>query len=203
MKHTILTMTLAAQLAAGTALAQTTDAQAPAENMETGMTSGSFGNDWPTTLSLALLEQDGTTVRPETEIATQWETLSDADQEIIRRDCELLMEQSDTMNGDGTDIDTAVDDMADTSTPAIDSGDVGIEAETDPALDTETEMSVDPAATTPLESEPAISGDTGVGTTEDMGAAGTDGMMIDETPPTVIALSEEQMEEICIATSDL
>ena len=203
MKHTILTLTLAAQLAAGTALAQTTDAQAPAENMETGMTSGTFGNDWPTTLSLALLEQDGTTVRPETEIATQWETLSDADQEIIRRDCELLMGQSDTMNGDGTDMDTGVDDISDPADTTVDSADVGIEAETDPALGTETEMPGDPAATTPLESEPAMPGDTGAGTTEDMGAAGTDGMMIDDTPPTVIALSEDQMEEICIATSDL
>lgn len=98
MKRTFLILTLAAQLAAVPAFAQTSTATTG--TADTASTSGTFGSDWSKTLRPAMFGEDGTKVRSETEIASQWGTLSDEDKDMIRRDCETYMKQSD--NADGT-----------------------------------------------------------------------------------------------------
>lgn len=91
MKRTLITIALAAQLAAAGAFAQTS-------NTTTGMSSGAgsvaFGSDWSTTLGSAMFGEDGTTVRQSTELSTQWNTLSEEDKSMIQRDCMVYMQQT-------------------------------------------------------------------------------------------------------------
>lgn len=89
MNRTLLTLTLAAQLAAVGAFAQT--GTATTGTADSPMT---FGSDWSGTLGPALMGADGTTVRPAAELVSQWATLSDDDKAMIRRDCMAYMQQS-------------------------------------------------------------------------------------------------------------
>ncbi|MFD1510894.1 hypothetical protein [Lacimonas salitolerans] len=110
MKRTFLTLAVAAHLAAGGAIAQTTSTTTG----DTGMMSGSFGSDWSTSLGSALLGEDGTTVRSESEIASAWEDLSDEDKEMIRRDCAAYSAQSDDSDASDSTA-TTMDSSSDTS----------------------------------------------------------------------------------------
>ncbi len=114
MKCTFLTLALAAQLAAAGAVAQTTSSTTG--TTDSGVMSDSFGSDWSKSLGSAMIGEDGATVRTESEIATQWETLSDEDKEMVRRDCEKYTEQSegttDVETGSAT---TTTDSTVDTS----------------------------------------------------------------------------------------
>ena len=138
MKRTILTLALATQLAAGTAFAQATATDTHSSDTATG--SQTFGSDWSTTLGLALFDEDGTTVRTDTEITAQWDTLSDEDKDMIRRDCTTRQTQS----GD------------DTTTPAGDadigaySGDAAPDATSDAQVPTADDATADADITTPL-----------------------------------------------------
>lgn len=89
MKRTFIILTLATQLAAIPAFAQTTAAT-------TGSGSGTYGSDWSETLRPALFTDEGTKVRDASEIASQWATLSDEDKDMIRRDCEMHEKSSDS-----------------------------------------------------------------------------------------------------------
>lgn len=101
MKTTFLALTIAAQLAAVAAFAQTSDGTATSTDAATA--ADTFGSDWSTTLGTALFSEDGTTVRAGTEIMTQWETLSDEDKAQVRRDCMIYMQvPGDTTTGSST-----------------------------------------------------------------------------------------------------
>ncbi|MBR2655344.1 MAG: hypothetical protein IKD58_02440 [Loktanella sp.] len=178
MTRTIFTLALAAQLVAGTAFAQSTATATQTDSMATG--SETFGSDWTPTLSLALLDIDGTHVRTDSEISAQWQTLPDEDKELIRRDCELLDEQSDEIVGMSND---ATDDSA--MNP---NSDIGAASDTGTGDMAE---SADPMT----EAAPDISSDIG---TADSGA-----MMSEDDSVTTVTVSAEQMQEICDATNDL
>lgn len=96
MKHTFLTLTMAATLATGAAFAQTA---ATTGATGSGMESGSFGSDWSSSLKEALFEDDGTTVRSASELEDQMDSLSDEDKEMVRRDCEEYEQQADATTG--------------------------------------------------------------------------------------------------------
>lgn len=139
MKLTLLWMTMAAQLAASAAVAQTSDGPTGSPMM-----SGSFGADWSTSLGSAMFGDDNTTVRPVSEIETQWVTLSEEDRAMIRRDCMAFMQDSggsvetgadgaEATDGAGSGIDapgsTGADaNMAGTEAPAM--SDTGLAADT-------------------------------------------------------------------------
>lgn len=91
MKRTFIILTLATQLAAIPAFAQTTAATTGA-----GSGAGTYGSDWSETLRPALFTDEGTKVRDASEIASQWATLSDEDKDMIRRDCEMHAKSSDS-----------------------------------------------------------------------------------------------------------
>lgn len=119
MKRRLLALMIAAQLTATGALAQTpepstdpTTGQTP-DTSAPGAASSGFGSDWSSTLGIAMLGQDTTTVRPAAELVTQWGTLSEDDRSVIRRDCMVFMQQpgGDTGlpapgTGAGTDVTT-------------------------------------------------------------------------------------------------
>lgn len=178
MTRTFFTMALAAQLVAGTAFAQSTATDTQTGTMQTG--SETFGSDWTPALGLALLDIDGTNVRTESEISAQWQTLSDEDKELIRRDCELLSEQSDEMGGMSDD---AADDSAMNPSAGIgaagDTGTSGMSDSADPMTDAAPDMSVD------------------------TGTADSGTMMSEDDSVTTVTVSAEQMQEICDATNDL
>lgn len=89
MKHVLLTITLMAPLAAGSALAQTTGAvnETISQTNAPDLQPIAYGGDWPLTLIMAMLSDDRLTLRPADELALQWRTLAPGDQDIIRRDC--------------------------------------------------------------------------------------------------------------------
>lgn len=89
MRRTLFSMTMAAQLAASVALAQSADGSSGS-----AILSGSFGSDWSTSLGAAMFGDDNTTVRPASEIETQWITLSEEDRAMIRRDCMAFMQEA-------------------------------------------------------------------------------------------------------------
>lgn len=88
MNRTIITLSIASQLLAFGAFAQTTGTSDMAS-------SSSFGSDWSTSLGLAMFGEDGTSVRPSAELSSQWATLSEEDKAMLQRDCAAYMQQSD------------------------------------------------------------------------------------------------------------
>lgn len=111
MKRTLITVMLATQFLVGIAMAQT--AATTTENEGSGMET-TYGSDWSKTLGSSMFGEDGTTVRAADEISAQWSTLSDADKEMIRRDCMVHM-QMPGAGGDAASTDTTVTGAADTS----------------------------------------------------------------------------------------
>lgn len=116
MKYSKTILIVAAQFLAVAAIAQT--------DTESGAMT-SFGSDWSTSLGAALIGEDGAKAMTADEVATQWETMSDADKDMIRRDCAAHMATSADagMSSDGTstaDTGTAVetDTTANTDTTA-------------------------------------------------------------------------------------
>lgn len=107
MKRTLIVLTVAAQLAATSLWAQT-DATTTTETA-TGTTTGTFGSDWSTTMGTALMSDDGMTLRADSELITQFGTLSDAEKEILRRDCMMHMQTT-----GAADASTSTDATADT-----------------------------------------------------------------------------------------
>lgn len=92
MKRTVITLSIAAQLVAFGAIAQTTDPTAPA--MSSNGSTETFGSDWSSTLGSAIFGAEGTTLRPSSELSTQWATLSAEDKAMIERDCLAYTEHS-------------------------------------------------------------------------------------------------------------
>ena len=105
MKRTLITLSLAAQMVAFGAFAQTSGTSDPAAPTAT------FGSDWSSTLGSAMFGEDRTTVRPATELTAQWATLSDEDKAMIQRDC-LMHTQ---LSGGATDVTGAASDAAGTT----------------------------------------------------------------------------------------
>jgi len=138
MNRTLLALTVAAQLAASAAFAQTD----PAAGTASDLTVGNYGSDWSSSVGTALMGDDGTTIRPTTELTTQWQTLSEADKEIVRRDCMIHMQTTagmetsttgatttDTTTGMATDstTGTATDSTATTATGTDSTASTGLE----------------------------------------------------------------------------
>lgn len=110
MKHTFLILAVAAQFAGGLAVAQTADTTAPDA---TGTMTGTFGSDWSSTMGTAMMGDDGMTVRSAAEIGTQFETLSDEDKDMLRRDCMVHMQTMGAADATaGTDAAAAPDATA-------------------------------------------------------------------------------------------
>lgn len=173
MKATFLTLALAAQLAAAGAYAQTT-APTTEGSAGVGSTPGAYGSDWSTTLGPALFGEDGMTLRADSEIATQWATLSEEDKAMIRRDCTMHMQKSGGTTGMTEGTGTATTGTATTGT---DTGTTG--------------------STTGTASESTATGTT-TGTAADS-STGTTG----EGSNDMMTVTDEQMEQICAATKDL
>lgn len=126
MKRTLLSLIVVAQFAAAAGFAQTVttdttgtvgttgtaDTTATADtNM--GASVGSFGSDWSSSMGTALMGDDGMTIRTDSEIATQWQTLSDEDKGMIRRDCMAYMQMTGAAD---TTTQTDTTTQADTTT---------------------------------------------------------------------------------------
>jgi hypothetical protein len=177
MKRTFLTLTLAAQLVAVGAFAQTSPTTTG--TTDSGVTSDTFGSEWSTALSSAFFTEGGTTIRAESELVNQWGTLSDEDKEMIRRDCMAYMQQSgDTTGTTGTAAGT---------TDSTGTGTTGSTSTTTGSTGTSTDSTATASGSAGTQSGTS---DTTSGTS----AAGT-GAMTDVTM--------EQMEQICAATKDL
>jgi hypothetical protein len=88
---------VAAQLAVVPAFAQTSATTTGTSGLNAA--SSTFGHDWSTTLGLAMFGDGESTLRSESELTSQWETLSDEDKDMIRRDCMMHMQQSGGMTG--------------------------------------------------------------------------------------------------------
>jgi hypothetical protein len=212
MKRTLLTLTLAAQFAAGASFAQTGDSLSEANAPD--LQPVAYGGDWPQTLVLALFAQDALDVRPAEEIATQWNTLSEEDKALIRRDCQDVMQLteaqigtdgSDTMNGaDGNTSPLGADD----ATGAAD-GQSGADLGTGTA---DAVTGTDVPGTTGAPGETGTTGETSVTPFTADSVVGEDGGMIDGTADTFnddfasttpVSVSIAQMQDICAATDGL
>jgi hypothetical protein len=174
MNRTSLALALIAQLAAGSALAQTNTTTNQPEGSGSGST---YGTDWSSSLGAAMFGEDGTTMRSVTEIATQWNTLSQDDKDMIRRDCMAYMQATGTAAGStgtaGTTTTTTGTGTAATGTGTASTG-----------TDTTTT--------------------TGTGTgTASTGTASTGTASTGADTGSTLSVSMEQMEQICAATKDL
>lgn len=151
MKRTLLIITVAAQLTATALMAQTADTSTTATTTA-GTTTGTFGSDWSASMGTAMMGDDGMTLRSADELATQFDTMSDTDKDMLRRDCMMYMQTSGSAD-------------ASTTTDA-------------------TEGTAQPDAT----GQAAVEGDAAA-------TAGTEGAA-------KMALTSDQMEQICAATKD-
>jgi hypothetical protein len=95
MKRTLFTIAMVAQLAAVGAFADTTSTTAGATTEKAGssMASTSYGSDWSKTLGSAMFNADGTTLRSNTEMTSQYKTMSAEDKAMLQRDCMKYSEQ--------------------------------------------------------------------------------------------------------------
>lgn len=221
MKHTLLTMTLAAQIAGGAALAQT---QGDTDDVNDNQSQTNapdlqpvaYGGDWPQTLVLAMFTQDDMSVRPAEEIGQQWMTLAPEDQEFIRRDCadvlqlteaEVLSDDPGAMTG-GADTGPATDpDETESAlgTGANTTGTVDGEAPADVVTGAEVEGTTGQAGETGRTGETSVtpfSGETN-GQDNAPAIAEEDMMMSDAAGATEVQISIAQMRDICAATQDM
>lgn len=147
MNRIVLTLTLTAQLAATAAFAQTDTTTTGTGTADP--TLGNFGSDWSSSMGTALMNDDGMTVRSSTELTTQWQTLSEADKEMVRRDCMVHMQTT-----GGTD----------TSTTGTTSDTTSGSTTTDP-MTTAPSTTTDPNATATTTTSSDSTAATGSGTT--------------------------------------
>ncbi|WP_322889054.1 MULTISPECIES: hypothetical protein [unclassified Yoonia] len=220
MKHTLLTMTLAAQLAGGAALAQT-QGDTDDVNANQSQTNApdlqpvAYGGDWPQTLVMAMFTQDRLTVRPAEELAMQWRTLAPADQDIIRRDCADVSQltEAEMLSDDPGEMSDGVDDRAVAGADDTASR-MGTGANTVGTLDGEAPADVVTGSpvdgTTGQTGETGTTGDTSVtpftGDTapQDDGPAmdSTGTMMSEDDSLNDIEISIAQMQTICTALQE-
>lgn len=223
MKLTFLTLTMAAQLAASVAMAQTSDGTTATPGAMA--TSGTFGSDWSTSLSSAMFGEDGTTVRPDSEIEAQWATLSEEDRTMIRRDCMVFMQgagaetegdvsgaatTADTTAGSDTSGATSMGGAAATDTDATETDTTGTAAtESDGAVGTTGTDATGTADTSAADTGTADTGGAAPGTAEsaapgaDASGAADSGMAGDTSVTGMMDVSAENMEAICAATTNL
>ena len=223
MKLTFLTLTMAAQLAASVAMAQTSDGTTATPGAMA--TSGTFGSDWSTSLSSAMFGEDGTMVRPDSEIEAQWATLSEEDRTMIRRDCMVFMQgagaetegdvsgaatTADTTAGSDTSGATSMGGAAATDTDATETDTTGTAAkESDGAVGTTGTAATGTADTGTADTGTADTGGAAPGTAEsaapgaDATGAADSGMAADTSVTGMMDVSAENMEAICAATTNL
>jgi hypothetical protein len=148
MQFTKITVLVLGQFLATAALAQTTDT-ATDDAMQ-----GSFGSDWSPSLGAALIGEDGMTARPADDIRTQWETLSDADKEMIRRDCAALMDRAadttTTTEGTATTTESGITTETGTTTETDSTADTGTTSDSETMEVTDAQMQAICDATTGL-----------------------------------------------------
>jgi hypothetical protein len=120
MTRTVLTLALAAQLAAGAVFAQTTETITDTIDE---MAPSSFGADWSTALRGALISEDGVTIRTAADLSAQWQTLSEEDRNILIRDCMMFMQQPAPAADPTAGMDTGTSgDVADAPTADVSEG---------------------------------------------------------------------------------
>ena len=129
MKRTLLILTLAAQFAATSVVAQT-DTTTTTE-ATTGASIATFGSDWTTTMGTAMMGDDGMTLRSASEIGTQFGTLSDTDKDMLRRDCMMHMQ---TTGAADTTASTDATAGATQTDPAASAGDASATTGTNGAM---------------------------------------------------------------------
>lgn len=176
MKFKIITLSLAAQLAAFGAIAQTSTTTGT-EGM-----SSTFGGDWTSSLGSAMFGEGGTDVRSADELTSQWATLSEEDRAMIRRDCMAHMQQS---GGAADTTGTATDGTAPLGT-------------TDGTGTTGTDTTGTGTGATG-----ADTGTTGTAGTATDGTAGSASDMASADGSAALNVTTEQMEQICAATQGL
>lgn len=203
MKTIFLTLTIAAQITAGAAFAQT-GGNADAVNENTSQANApdlqpvAYGGDWPQSLVLALFEEDSQTLLSEEQIRTVWPELTPQDQDFIRRDCadvlqltEAEMLSDETEGSLGTGANTTGTFAGEATADAVTGSDIPGTTGDSGETGTTGSTSVTPFTSdaVPEEDGPAMEGDTS-SANEDNG-------------PSTISLSVAQMETICVATQDL
>lgn len=207
MKLTFLTLTMAAQLAAGVAMAQTSDATTTTTGAASA--SGTFGSDWSTSLGSAMFGEDGNTVRSDSEIATQWATLSEEDRNMIRRDCMVFMQGNDTASsttdataGTTGSATAGTDGSVTTGTDTTAGGATGTDTTAGSTTGTDTTATgttgTDTTAGSTTGTDTTATGTTGTDTTA-TGTTGTTGSAMSD----MIEVSSENMQAICAATTNL
>ena len=218
MKHSLLTLTIAAQLAASAAFAQTSTDDINESMSQTNapdLQPVAYGGDWPETLVTPLFAEDGLTLRPADEITAAWGDLTPQDQDFIRRDCadvvrlteaEMLSDDPGRMSEDaatstGT---TTGNGSAGLGTGANTTGTFAGEAPADAVTGAEV------PGTTGAPGETGTTGGTSVTPftsdtipEEDGPAMQDDDMQTTQADvPSTVSLSIAQMEEICVATQN-
>lgn len=184
MKRNILTLAIATQFAAFGAVAQTDTTGMAGTGMD------SFGSDWSESLGAAIFDDDGTTVRSEDDLSSEWSNLSSEDQDMLRRDCEAYMAQAE----DGSDGgDTGTDTTG--SAAATTDGSGTITADATGSADTATGGAAGSA-------DVATGTDTTTGGTAGAAAGAETDMATDTDADTGMEVSMDQMEEICAAVED-
>ena len=132
MKRTLLIITMAAQLAATAPMAQTADTSTTASTAA-GTTTGTFGSDWSASMGTAMMGNDGISLRSADEITTQFDTMSDMDKDMLRRDCMMYMQTSGAADTSTTTDATAGTAQTDATGQTTVEGDASATAGTDGA----------------------------------------------------------------------
>ncbi|MFN3663963.1 hypothetical protein [Yoonia sp.] len=215
MKYSLLTLTIATQLAAGAAFAQTTTDDINESISQTNapdLQPVAYGGDWPETLVTPLFDDDGLTLRSADEITAAWGDLTPQDQDFIRRDCadvvqlteaEMLSDDPGRMSEDAATSTTPGDGSAGLGTGANTTGTFAGEAPADAVT------GADVPGTTGAPGETGTTGDTSVTPFTSDTVPEEDGPAMDEDMettqddvPSTISLSIAQMEDICVATQN-
>lgn len=191
MKLTLATLAIAAQLTGAVALAQTTESTTGTGTMTTP--TGSFGSDWSSSLGSALFGEDGSTVRSTNEIETQWQTVSEEDRAMVRRDCIMFMQEAGGSTDTGTTGSGTTDGTATTGTTGT-TGATADSATSGAAGGTSATGTAGTSGVTGGSSDTVTSGTAGSGSATGTSATGAAGMM---------EVSDENMQAICAATADL
>jgi hypothetical protein len=221
MKHTLLTLTIAAQIAAGAAVAQTLE-NTEDVNQNMSQTNApdlqpvAYGGDWPQTLVMAVFTRDRLAVRPAEELALQWQTLSPEDQQIINRDCADVAQllEAQVLSDYPGEMSDGVDDVAVAGVDGTDSR-MGTGANTVGTLEGEAPADVvtgsEVDGTTGLPGSTGTTGGTAVTpftadtATDDEAPAMESGdvMVSEDNIRSEIQVTIAQMEEICAVTQSL
>lgn len=115
MKHFIYALPLALFATAAAAQTDTTTTTTGTDTMTgAGATGEMFGTSWPLSVGTTFLTDDESgMVRPQEELSSGWQSLSQTDRDLVKADCKMFMEEH---GGDSADAGAATTGSADAST---------------------------------------------------------------------------------------